>query len=285
MNKDWIDRIKKLEINPPGTIWERIGGLLDKEMPGNDFADRLYRYEVPPPQTAWNKIQRSFEEANQPGEHTGKGKKAGSVFRYAIAATLLAFVVFGALKLIIRTPNATVIAANREPAKTNNTAAGKKATDAPPEVKIQTGEEKDNEALEASKHTFARLGLPLRRLNNRTGFSLYSLPAQLDNVSADGLENSEPELQYSHRAAVTDLNDKKDAERYLMFRDNDGSFIRISRKLTSLLCCVTGEQQDEGCTGQLKQWREKIAASSFIPSPDNFMDILDLVKSLQDNRN
>jgi hypothetical protein len=61
--------------------------------------------------------------------------------------------------------------------------------------------------------------------------------------------------------------------------------VRISKKLSDLFCCVSGEEQDENCTNQLKQWREKIAASPFNPSPDNFMDILDLINSLQDNRN
>lgn len=285
MNKDWIDRIKNLEINPPGNIWERIGGSLDREKTGNEFAHRLYRYETEPPQNAWKKIQRSLEEESLPGEQPAIKKRIKPIWRYAVAAALLVFAAFGTLKLINPNPDAAIITAKQEPAKPNNIPAGNKETQAPQEVKPQTDEEKDNEALEASKHSFARLDLPFRHINNRAGISLYSIPAQLDNTSTDDLQNKEPELQYSHRAAVTGLNDKKDTERYLMFKDTDGSFIRISRKLTDLLCCVSGEQQDEQCTGQLKQWREKIAASSFIPSPDNFMDILDLVKSLQDNRN
>ena len=154
-------------------------------------------------------------------------------------------------------------------------------------VRAEVEKDGDSHALEESKHTYARLDMPSHSLLNKISVRLYSSPVQLSSsLSAEmGLEKN-PEIQYSHRAAVNDFpGDKKDATRYLMFKDSEGRFIKISKKLTNLFCCVSGEEQDDNCNDQLKKWREKIARSSFIPSPDNFMDILDLVSSLQDSRN
>lgn len=69
-----------------------------------------------------------------------------------------------------------------------------------------------------------------------------------------------------------------------MLMTPDGQFIRMSKKLGDLLCCVSGEEQDPDCIDQMKRWRQKIAISNLTPSPGNFMDILNLVKSLQENR-
>ena len=70
-----------------------------------------------------------------------------------------------------------------------------------------------------------------------------------------------------------------------MLMTPDGNIIRMSKKLCDLVCCVSGQEQDEGCKSQLKIWQEKMASSSVAPSPGNFMDILNLVSTLQDNNN
>ena len=72
------------------------------------------------------------------------------------------------------------------------------------------------------------------------------------------------------------------AARYAMLMTPDGNFIRISKKLGDLVCCVSGEEQDDECTDQLKKWRKKIANAPVAPSPGNFMDILDMLHTLKD---
>ena len=72
-------------------------------------------------------------------------------------------------------------------------------------------------------------------------------------------------------------------DRYIMLMTPDGNIIRMSKKWSDLVCCVSGEEQDADCKDQLKKWQEKMAASSLAPSPGNFMDILSLVNSLDEN--
>jgi hypothetical protein len=57
--------------------------------------------------------------------------------------------------------------------------------------------------------------------------------------------------------------------------------VRVSKKLGDIVCCVTGEAEDEDCKDQLKKWQQKMATTTV--APGNFMDILTLVSSLNDN--
>ncbi len=82
--------------------------------------------------------------------------------------------------------------------------------------------------------------------------------------------------------AYNELSPTNIADRYVMLMTPNG-IVRMSKKLGNLVCCVSGQEQDEDCKDQLKKWQEKIACSPVAPSPGNFMDILSLVSSLNNN--
>ena len=108
---------------------------------------------------------------------------------------------------------------------------------------------------------------------------------------ADGNTLLNPEETYREmhyagamQAAIAHYETKKNMDsRYIMLMTPDGNIIRMSKKLSTLVCCVSGEEQDADCKDQLQRWREKIACAPGTHSPGNFMDILSLVSSLQDN--
>ena len=72
------------------------------------------------------------------------------------------------------------------------------------------------------------------------------------------------------------------AGRYIMLMTPEGNIIRMSKKWSDLVCCVSGEEQDEDCKLQIKKWQKKLATSPINPTPGNFMDILELVNSLDE---
>ena len=73
------------------------------------------------------------------------------------------------------------------------------------------------------------------------------------------------------------------ANRYITLMTPEGNIIRMSKKFTDMVCCVSGEDQDEACKDQMKKWREKIICSPACHSAGSFMNMLDLVEALQDN--
>jgi hypothetical protein len=286
MNSSWNDRIKKTEITPPGKGWDKLSASLDDSFNGHKFPVTLYTLEASPPDNTWNKINSALDQDQTPVISLTKNRVFNLFIRYAVAICMIGFLSITAIKFFSKNKIEAGVAVKSSSATIKNSipatdTPGLKPVDQPP----QTQEERDENALEQSKHTYAKLDLHSRNASAKINSRLYSSPAQLAIISSDFVSQKLPELQYSHRAAVNDSRSEQDAERYLMFKDSEGRFIRISKKLTSLFCCVSGEEQDDNCTDQLKKWRERIASSSFVPSPDNFMGILDLVNSLQDTRN
>jgi hypothetical protein len=284
MSSNWINRMNDLEVTPPEKGWEKVAAALDESLNGLQFPAKLYEEQVTPPAAVWNAIETRLDAATAPVIPLKKRSFYPVWVRYAAAACIVGLIAFAAFRFMGKKPvntNETVMTNTAVPQapETNSEAPATNEPDVPaPQTAIT---QSDEEALEQSKQTFAKLDLPKRTTYSK----LYKSPAQLASfISTDGEPAKTPEIQYSHRAAVSD-SPAEDADRYVMYRDTDGRFIRISKKLSDLFCCVSGEVQDEKCNTQLKQWREKIASSPFNPSPDNFMDILDLINSIQDNRN
>jgi hypothetical protein len=283
MNDNWNDRIKNFEVTPPENGWDKIASSLDETFTGAKFPVTLYNLEAKPPADTWNKIQSALDVEEAPVIDIKKARSSRSFIKYAAAACLIGLLSFAAVKLFNKNNIKADVAIENNSAATKNSLPENKdsnSTDQP----IQTQTERDDNALEQSKHTYAKLDLHGHNAPGKISNRIYNSPALLAS-SSDLVSLKIPELQYPHRAAVNDSHNEEDADRYLMFKDSEGRFVRMSKKLTDLLCCVSGEEQDHNCIDQLKKWREKIASSAFIPSPDNFMDILDLVTSLEDPRN
>jgi len=282
MSSNWINRINNLEVTPPAKGWESVAAALDESLNGFEFPDKIYNGQASPPAAVWSAIENELDNELSPVIPIKKRAPYPIFLRYAVAACLIGLIAFGAIRLFSKTPGTQSTAATSIslPQNTETTTTNPSVNEPVTEQQETAVTKTDDDALEQSKQTYAKLDLPKRSSYSK----LYKSPVQLASYMSSEDDSKQPEIQYSHRAAVTD-SPVEDADRYVMYRDTDGRFIRISKKLAALFCCVSGEVQDEKCTSQLKQWREKIASSPFNPSPDNFMDILDLINSIQDNRN
>ena len=286
MSSNWTDRIKNSEAQPPEKGWDRVAASLDDSFNGYKFPATLYNLEATPPPDIWNKIQFSLDEEIAPVIPIKKVTSFPSFLKYAVAASLIGLLAFGAIRYFkIGTDKIDVaVGSGITPSKSDTPVATDKSQPGTT-LPVQIQNDSDENAPEQSRDTYAKLDIHGASFSSKLNRNLYRSPVQLANDYTGSVFQKNPELQYPHRAAVNDSPADNSSDRYLMFKNSQGQFVRISKKLTDLFCCVSGEEQDENCNDQMKKWREKIASSSFIPSPDNFMDILDLVNSLQDNRN
>jgi len=76
-------------------------------------------------------------------------------------------------------------------------------------------------------------------------------------------------------------------DRYLVFENDNCELMRISKKLAEKLGCNVSDQNTmeyQNCIQQLKKWSEKIAQMNITPSPDNFMNIFELLKSTEEKQ-
>src|SRR5690606_8024204 len=100
--------------------------------------------------------------------------------------------------------------------------------------------------------------------------SFYFVPDDIPDGGTRGID---------YAPDFADIPDEPVSNRYIMLMTPEGNIIRMSRKLGDLVCCVSGEEQDDDCIEQMKKWREQLASPNHGHAAGSFMDILGLLKS------
>lgn len=247
-----------LSVTPSAGNWESINSALDEEALSGTVAEKLYHVQVPVPAAAWTQIVASLDA--KPSV-----RRPAAWLKYAGAAILIGVLTFSASR-IFRQPSGTSPVMAGQPVQSLPESVSHEQINTAPVpvnghlVKTQAEDEqeaREDAALEASKQTYARLDL------SNTQKAEIAAAFRFDENSPAG---SDP---------------AQEGERYVLLMNPDGHFIRMSKKLTNLLCCVSGEEQDKDCRSMVDNWRKQLACSN-AAHPGNFMDILNLVSSLQE---
>ncbi len=272
------------QVTPPAGVWEKIAAELDESELEYEFPNRLHDLQVSPPAAAWQRIKNSLDAEQEAAipEH----RRLSPLVRYAASAAVIGFLAWGAMQLLNKNNKASDddIAIKEQIKQTENNPSPettrvpvipRETVSSPGDKVVNTDDARNDAALEASKKTYASLDVPARsKIKNVSDF--YFVP---DNTPSGTTRGLNIEDYYPEEPILEETL----ANRYIMLMTPDGNIIRMSKKLGDLVCCVSGEDQDDDCLKQMKKWREKIASPSTGHSPGNFMDILSLLKSLQDN--
>lgn len=268
-------RLYNTEIAPPATAWEKITDGLENEQVQKELSSRLYNMEVTPPATTWEKVATGLNTIAEAVNTPAPIKRLSPILRYAAAAIFIGAVAYGIIRFTVNTDNkenSAVLATDRKDSsiadKTKLADSGKT------QITRLNANQTEDEMLKKSKTLVAKSDRPVKRIGRTISSSVIT-------TNENNNEDTEADLSQSIYAYADHIPDISD--RYIMLMTPDGNIIRMSKKWGSLLCCVSGEEQDADCKYQLKKWQEKIAMSPLAPSPDNFMDILGLVNSLNDS--
>ncbi len=270
------NKILNYEVSPPAGVWEKIADALDESELVQEFPSKLYGAEVIPPVSAWNKIAKSLDADIETA--IPKHRRISPLLKYAAAAVVIGLLVWGGMQL----PNYRQ--GNKEVAKqeiqqpeknspdplTDQNNNGPEDNIASAGNNISVEEARNDAALEASKKTFAKLDMPVKsRIKEIAAGYYFASSVATENI---------PEL-----LPRNEINPENLSSRYITLMTPEGNIIRMSKKLTDMICCVSGEDENDECKDQIKKWREKIICSPACHSSGSFLDILDLVDALQDN--
>ncbi|RYY59985.1 MAG: hypothetical protein EOO05_11525 [Chitinophagaceae bacterium] len=88
----------------------------------------------------------------------------------------------------------------------------------------------------------------------------------------------ETDTEYQNPLYAYEDHTPEIAERYVTLMTPDGDLLRMSKKLGPLVCCVTGQDQDEQCKNQIRKLQQELASSPV--GQGNVLDVLDIVASL-----
>jgi hypothetical protein len=257
------DKLYNYETTPPESTWEKIANALDESHLTNSFPEKLYELEVAPPASIWTAIQNNLDTESNTSRVIPMRKRVAGFWRYAAAAVLL---IIAGYVIVEWTGNKNasgdstlVVAPDSSTNKDNELAKSQPAETPVMDPETNTSSPVIEESLQPATTT----GIS----TNNTRKKNITSPTQRRTLQEPIYASYEP-------ANV--------AERYVMLLTPTGNIIRMSKKLGDMICCVSGEEQDNECSDQIKKWQEKLASSPST-STGGFMDILSLVSALDND--
>ncbi|MFM2138982.1 MAG: hypothetical protein RJA57_1289 [Bacteroidota bacterium] len=272
MNNQWQERLARLEVPPPDSSWEAVRDRLDDGAIGRPFAhrladlhadpptdgwneidarlshsdpsveNRLSTLEIPPPKQGWERIARELDRSFVAERNTRR-------YRRVIAAAAMITVALALWLVFGRTGGDTSPSAPALAERFNIPLPG-------------------DEPLSLAVTTTDPTGGPDRTDHPVAAATFAAVP---------------PAQQTLPLKAPTDLPSTKlnNQDRYIVWMTPEGQLVRLSKKLQSMVCCVSGEEEGSRCQDQVGRWQQQLAGSA-AAHPGNFLDILDLVRALED---
>lgn len=301
------EKLSHQELSPPPAVWEKISQDLDNNA-FVVFKDQLRHHEVEPPAIAWDNIrERLFTEEHStpviPLQRTGYKK----FYQIAAAAAMVGILFFTVNYFISRDHTDTNNVASTQPKKENNETVKPQNNPAASDVqqnnrdeakliasnRLATGKKNNNqvntsvmtEAEDAANP--AELNIPMPALIYQNAKSVTD-EVELSSPATKRITNLKGEIRED--VSLMDLPNS-----YFYTTGPNGQSIRVSAKFRNTIQYLNGDSKEELLDVILREsaywknifreWKEKVANSSFVPSAQNFMDITELLKLMQQNQN
>jgi len=282
------DKLNQFNETPPALIWNKINAELDNEFLTEKFAKHLNVLEVTPPESNWQSIVSELDNKVPVVPLT---KKYSRIIKYAAVAAILGFIAWGGIQLLNTGTNKPeeVAATKIETAPVINTpqTQNTEAKTSDNNSKVPTQDEKIN----TSKEQLATLNK--REIKTKSG----SLAANKNLIaSLNTFQNNHSgteeivadlnNLQQNKRVPIATNNADTTAPRYLVYLNEEGSLMKVSKKLADMECIYTRDgdvTQDalatlnkQICTDLVKTWQAKLAKAPF--SSFDPLELADILK-------
>jgi len=276
INAEFPQALYDAESIPPPSTWNKIASALDQA----EYPTKLYNLEVSPPANAWEKISNALDEEKILPSIAPR-KRVVPFVRYAVAATVIGAVAFGSIKLLNQKSTTRSVAS--KPGKSQAVTPAIIQPNGQKDSSGQASTRVSNDLQQPEAVVIKTSVGPKRRSVQQAAYMTLRANgfSDVDNNTALAFQQASLTGEVPGNCAAI-----SDADRYLSFMNPDGYLIRMSKKLADALGCyhIDGNSDEyKQCQEQIKKWRDKIAQSSASTSPDNFMDVLDIIKTVQDN--
>src|SRR4030095_4570599 len=224
INAEFPQKLYEAEVTPPADAWNKIVTAVEKD----EYPTKLYNLEVAPPSGAWQKISDALDDKEALPGIPSKSRVV-PFLRYAIAASVIGVLAFGALKLINQKTGSSVAVKTTVPQSVT-----------PTDIQSNTKSQKDSSGQTATalSNNLPKPGAALVKANASKKRSIQQAPYMTllanasagENPSAGGFQQASLSGEVPGNCPVI-----SDADRYLSFMNPDGYLIRMSKKLADAL--------------------------------------------------
>ena len=293
MSVNWQNKILDFDIPPPPDVWNKIADQLDEEFKNSDImlSQKLYDYEINPPSFIFENVLTGIS-SKQEIKPTAKAM-VFSVRRISFAAVTIGLLALTLLYLL----NERTSSANRN--------AGLTTMHVIPGVSAISPPNTDNIKVTPNESDFLNTVVSPTAVVPNKKVDSYSRRARIDRtIKHAGLNpllavNTIPSISVS-APPIYDGNGNiimdeslvsAPDENYIIVTSPNGEQTKISRKFLKMLTVLNGGTSTSYTNPEsfqwkmrFEEWRSKLLQqASYIPTANNFLDIMDLKELLQEN--
>ena len=268
------NKISGYEVQPPADVWKNIASELNESKTFQPLSEKIYHYEVPPPANSWSNISSLLQkEVKAP-------VKMGRLFmKLAAAAVLIGLILMSSLYFIHQQTSIggkNVASLPDQPSPTNIESPSpqdqplpdRKITSSLPTISFTMNREKP---VARNRYPARRRVLTAAAITDHS----FALNSETNNIVINSslIRNESGDVIQDPFIITGGDNDE-----YISVTGPNGQQTRISAKFANVLLYLNGNEQMKDAEWQKKfqEWRRKIMQTSFIPSSNNFLDILEL---------
>lgn len=295
MSEQLKNKILNMEVAPPAAAWDFIAARLDEQAVSGAAAVQLKmnEMEVTPPAFVWNEIEKELDKNAEKVVPINRNRNF-IFLRYAAVAVvvgligLFVFRFFNSNQTIEQSGNQPIAAVdnNNQTAKpSNNTTTTDTNTPSSETISTRPSNTSNRLPLETKDlkeiYAYNELKLQPSGIEERlfTGFN----PEEEVRVVARDLNGNIP----SGINAVTAGNN------YFITTGPNGEVVRVSNKLANIIQMLGDDESTRENIDQIIQesavWKQRFynlrsRLSKLAPSPNNFMDILQIAAALKEEK-
>ena len=292
MSVNWQNKILDFDIPPPPDVWNKIADQLDEEFKNSDImlSQKLYDYEINPPSFIFENVLTgiSTKEDNKPVK-----SMVFSIRRISVAA-----VIFGLLALtLLYLLNERSSSANKNSGLTTMHVIPGLSAVSPPntdKLKVNAIESDFSSRVVTSTSVVQNKKVNSNSREARIDRSIKytSLNSLLSVNAMPSISVSAPPIYDGNGNIIMDesLVSAPD-DNYIIVTSPNGEQTKISRKFLKMLTVLNGGSNTDYTNPEsfhwkmrFEEWRSKLLKqASYIPTANNFLDIMDMKEMLQEN--
>ena len=258
-----------------------------------NWQHRIQNHEETPPAGVWDSIAKELDKSDVHKKNISEKKVVQMpFFRWAVAASLLLGVsVFTFIFHNKNDKNSQILASEKRNMKTVETMTSKTN---PLSLNI-VSPNNNTSALKTSPIKRKKIKSPFRHTITESNINVsYADAGELKPLVKNPVETTKKKITSSNGQEINDITLMDSPNSYVTFVGPNGQEVKISSKFSNIIGYLNSSDTEEYLDkvisegaywrGKFKTWRNKMCDDSVAPTPNNFMDIIELGKILSDTQ-